>query len=392
MTCILELTDISYRYPNGPAALDKVSLRLRQGEKIALVGPNGAGKSTLLRMLNGMLRPDSGTVRFQGKPVSYTRNALKTLRRKVGFVFQNPDHQIIAPTVFQDVAFGPANLDYTPEEMKCAVETALSYVGLSAFGKRPPHQLSGGEKKKVAMAGVLAMEPDVLVFDEPTSGLDPESARTIMDLLDELHHAGKSIIISTHDVELAYTWADRIIIMQQGRILIASRPEDAFSDKGVLAEAQLSQPLLVELYEALCELEMVPSTTMPHSVLDVVAMLDTDHRRSCGSNPRGFIVLADADDPDAERVKQTIPDARVAIVGGMGTVAKKMAANWGISLTYTHGVIDKCLLKAISGHNSLILTNGGMITRVVNRVEEFNAESGNCVEIVHFDDYLQNRQ
>ncbi|MBT8507630.1 ABC transporter ATP-binding protein [Methanomicrobiaceae archaeon CYW5] len=392
MTCILELTDITYRYPNGPAALDKVSLRLMQGEKIALVGPNGAGKSTLLRMLNGMLRPDSGTVRFQGEPVSYTRKDLKTLRRKVGFVFQNPDHQIIAPTVFQDVAFGPANLDYTPEEMKRAVDTALSYVGLSAFGRRPPHQLSGGEKKKVAMAGVLAMDPDMLVFDEPTSALDPESARSIMDLLDELHQAGKSIIISTHDVELAYTWADRIIIMHDGRILIASRPEEAFSDKGLLAEAQLSQPLLIELYEALCELEMVPSTNMPHSVLDVVAMLDTDHRRPRGSTPRGFIVLADAGGPDTERVKQTINDETVAIVGGMGTVAKNMAARWGISLTYTHGVIDKCLLKAISGHNSLILTNGGMMTRVVDRVEEFNAESGDCVEVVHFDDYLHIRQ
>ncbi|HDQ08624.1 MAG TPA: ATP-binding cassette domain-containing protein [Methanoculleus sp.] len=387
MNCIFELTDLEYHYPNGPKALESISLRLMQGEKIALVGPNGAGKSTLLLMLNGMLRPDSGTVRYQGEPISYKRRDLMNLRKKVGYVFQNPDHQIIAPTVFQDVAFGPVNLDYTEEEITGSVDKALTYVGLPEFGRRPPHNLSGGEKKKVAMAGVLAMNPDVLVFDEPTSALDPDSARSIMDLLDELHHAGKSIIISTHDVELAYTWADRIILMNQGKVMICSRPADAFSDKGILAEARLSKPVLVELHDALYELGMVKSGKIPQSVLDIVGMLRMHHHCCCDCSPSGFIVLADADCLDEEVLKEIVHDEAVTIIGGMGTAAKYQAKKSGISLTYTHGVIDKCLLKAISGQNSLIITHGGMIKRVLSRVEEFNDESGNTVEIVTFEDY-----
>ncbi|WAI01731.1 energy-coupling factor ABC transporter ATP-binding protein [Methanogenium organophilum] len=390
MNCILELTDLEYHYPNGPKALESVSLRLMQGEKIALVGPNGAGKSTLLLMLNGMLRPDSGTVRFRGEPISYSRKALMNLRKQVGFVFQNPDHQIIAPTVFQDVAFGPVNLDYTEEETKTSVDEALMYVGLTEFGRRPPHNLSGGEKKKVAMAGVLAMNPDVLVFDEPTSALDPDSARSIMELLDELHHAGKSIIISTHDVELAYTWADRIVLMDQGKIILCSKPTDAFSDKELLAEAKLSKPVLVELYDALCELGMAKSEKIPRSVLDIVGILGMEHHCCRGCKAPGFIVLEDADFLNEDLAERIVHDEAIQIIGGMGSVAKKQAKDYGIPLTYTHGVIDKCLLKAISGQNCLIITSGGMIKRVLSRVEEFNAESGNTIEIVTFDNYLHN--
>lgn len=390
MNCILELKKLEYQYPNGPKALNNVSLRVMQGEKIALVGPNGAGKSTLLLMLNGMLKPDSGAVWFQGEPISYTRRELMNLRKKVGFVFQNPDHQIIAPTVYQDVAFGPVNLDYTEEEVEKSVTEALMYVGLTGFERRPPHNLSGGEKKKVAMAGVLAMNPDLLVFDEPTSGLDPESARSIMELLDELQHAGKSIIISTHDVELAYTWADRIVLMNQGKIITSSKPADAFSERELLRDAKLSKPILVELYDALCELGMAKSEKIPRSVLDIVGMLNRECHRSGSCKPSGFIILADAESLTEDLVEKIVHNEAIKIVGGMGSVAKKQAEALGISLTYTHGVIDKCLLKAISGQNSLIITSGGMIKRVLSRVEGFNAESGNTIEVIPFSGYLQN--
>ncbi|WFN35625.1 ATP-binding cassette domain-containing protein [Methanogenium sp. S4BF] len=391
MNCILELTNLEYHYPNGPKALEGVSLRIQRGEKLALVGPNGAGKSTLLLMLNGMLRPDSGTVRFNGNPVSYTRKALMELRKQVGFVFQNPDHQIIAPTVYQDVAFGPVNLDYTEEEVKRSVREALIYVGMSGFDRRPPHNLSGGEKKKVAMAGVLAMNPDVLVFDEPTSALDPDSARSIMELLDELHHAGKSIIISTHDGELAYAWADRVILMNQGKIIVGSKPEDAFSDKQLLAEAGLSKPVIIELYDALCEMGMPRNGRIPKSVLDVVRILETEYHHATACEACGSIILADAASSDDESLTRFIHAGTVAAVGAMGTAAKEKAGQCGISLTCSYGVIDKCLLKALSGKNSLIITSGGMINRVCNRVEEFNAESGKNVEIVRYEDFIRSQ-
>jgi cobalt/nickel transport system ATP-binding protein len=225
---ILEAREIRYRYPRGMEAIQGISFHIRKGEKIALVGPNGAGKSTLMLMFNGMIRPDSGIILFDNEPVSYDKGSLRKLRKRVGFVLQNPDRQIIAPTVFQDVAFGPVNLGYSESEVKQAVNGALRYVGLEGFERRPPHLLSGGEKKRVAIAGVLAMDPDVLVFDEPTSGLDPSGSEDIMELLDELHHQGKTIIISTHDIELAYPWADRAILLLEGKILQEAIPDVAF--------------------------------------------------------------------------------------------------------------------------------------------------------------------
>ena len=159
---------------------------------------------------------------------AYDKASLRMIRKRVGFVLQNPDRQIIAPTVYQDVAFGPTNLGYGENEVKAAVGGALRYVGLEGFERRPPHRLSGGQKKRVAIAGVLAMDPDVLIFDEPTSGLDPSGSEDIMELLDELNSQGKTIIISTHDIELAYPWADRAILLLGGEILEEDIPDVAF--------------------------------------------------------------------------------------------------------------------------------------------------------------------
>ena len=225
---ILEARDLRYRYPRGDEVIRGISFHIRRGEKIAIVGPNGAGKSTLLMMFNGMLRPDSGTMLFDGRPIEYDSRSLRVLRKSVGFVLQNPDRQIVAPTVYQDVGFGPTNLGLPEIEVKRVVREALRAVGLEGFDHRPTHQLSGGEKKKVAIAGVLAMEPDVLVFDEPTSSLDPRGSEEIMELLDELNSRGKTIVVSTHDIELAYPWTQRAILMVDGMILQEDVPEIAF--------------------------------------------------------------------------------------------------------------------------------------------------------------------
>ena len=234
---ILEARDIRYRYPRGLEAISGISFHIRKKEKIALVGPNGAGKSTLLMMFNGMILPDSGIILFDNETIRYDTASLRMLRKRVGFVLQNPDRQIIAPTVYQDVAFGPTNLGFNERGVKEAVTLALRHVGLEGFERRPPHQLSGGEKKRVAIAGVLAMDPDVLVLDEPTSGLDPSGSEDIMELLDELNHEGKTIIISTHDVELAYPWADRAILMLGGKILQEDIPEVAFGNPDYVRRA-----------------------------------------------------------------------------------------------------------------------------------------------------------
>ncbi len=388
MSYIIELKNIEYSYPNGLKALKGIDLKIKKGEKIALVGSNGAGKSTLLLMLNGMLKPDSGTVFFNGRPVSYSRTGLRELRKRVGFVFQNPDHQIIAPTVYQDVAFGPVNLDYNEAEVKDSVQKALIYTGLLDFERRPPHNLSGGEKKKVAIAGVLAMDPEVLVFDEPTSALDPTSSESVMDLLDELHHEGKTVVISTHDVELAYPWADRIVLMNNGGIIVSSDPEKAFSDRKILQEAKLSKPVLLELYDSLCERGLGKSEKLPKSVLDFVHLLENGMTGNLQCERCGSIFIVDADRLDDNELKEFVVNGRFEFTGAMGSFAKKKAETEGIDLNFTYGVIDKCLLKAISGHNSLIITTGGMVRRVMDRVDEFREESGRTINVIPHDEFV----
>ena len=377
MIPLLETDNVTYTYSNGPAALAGVSVRIEAGSKTAIVGPNGAGKSTLLLMLNGMLRPASGEVRFSGRPLAYDNRSLRELRRRVGFVFQNPDVQIIAPTVEADVAFGPVNLGLPPDAVRRAVQDALGYVGLRGYEKRPPHHLSGGEKKRVAIAGILAMEPSVLVFDEPTNTLDPASSEEVMELLDELASGGRTVLVSTHDVELAYRWADSVILMERGRILARGPPEEIFSDHGLLASARLKPPALLDLYNELGLRGIIDRDVSPKSVLEFTDRIERAmHGHAPVRSETGRIYLCDADLTDGDDLRRLVEQGAVDHVGAMGTRAKEFAGRERVLLDYTYGVIDKCILKALIGENSLIITTGGMVEHVHRRIGEYSAESG----------------
>jgi cobalt/nickel transport system ATP-binding protein len=373
---ILEARDIRYRYPRGMEAICGISFHIRKKEKIALVGPNGAGKSTLLTMFNGMIRPDSGLMLFDNQPIQYDTASLRMLRKRVGFVLQNPDRQIIAPTVYQDVAFGPTNLGYTETEVKEAVTQALRHVGLDGFERRPPHQLSGGEKKRVAIAGVLAMNPDVLVFDEPTSGLDPSGSEDIMELLDELNNEGKTIIISTHDVELAYPWADRAILMLNGKILKEDIPEVAFGNPEAVRKAHLSLPTLLELHMELQKRGFLLKGKKPRTVLDMMHCIETLFENSSGHIRLGQITVYNVDQENGELLSKWLSMHMGICTGAMGTRAKQCAENLPVHLDFTYGVIDKCILKALLGEDSLILISESMVKRVYLRVEAYGLESG----------------
>ena len=383
---ILEARDIRYRYPRGLEAISGISFHIRRKEKIALVGPNGAGKSTLLMMFNGMIRPDSGLMLFDNQPIGYDSVSLRTLRKRVGFVLQNPDRQIIAPTVYQDVAFGPTNLGYSEKEVKASVTTALSHVGLEGFERRPPHHLSGGEKKRVAIAGVLAMDPDVLILDEPTSGLDPSGSEDIMELLDELNHEGKTIIISTHDVELAYPWADRAILILGGKILQEDIPEVAFGNPDYVRRAHLSLPTLLELHMELKNRGFLLQGKKPRTVLDMMQCFETVLKKTCCHARPGTITICNVDRDNRELLllwRSTHPSLSI---GAMGTRAKQRAESEQISLDFTYGVIDKCILKALLGEDSLILTTESMVNRVYQRVDAYGQESGISIPVTPLDD------
>lgn len=221
---IIKITNLSFTYPDGQQALSEVGLTVYQGETIALIGPNGAGKSTLFLHLNGILRSNGRVVVF-GVPIS--DDNLREVRRKVGLVFQNPDDQLFSPTVFDDVAFGPINLGYSVAEVHRSVVKALRWVRMEGYEKRSPHHLSLGEKKRIAIATVLSMTPEILVIDEPTSNLDPRSKWDLIALLKGLP---MTRIIASHDLELVRTLCQRVIILDRGQVVAEGSTEQILSD------------------------------------------------------------------------------------------------------------------------------------------------------------------
>lgn len=382
MCPVLEFKDVIYAYPNSPSSLNGVNFSIRKGKKIALVGPNGAGKTTLLLMCNGILRPDAGTVIFNGEPIRYDSASLREVRKKIGLVFQNSDSQLFAPTVYQDVAFGPVNLGMDKNEVKGLVTRGLNAVGLAGYEKRPPHQLSGGEKKRAAIAGILVMEPEVLIFDEPTSSLDPTGAADLMELLDELNAQGKTIIISTHDVELAYNWADDIILMNHGVVVHQGLPEAVFTDPQLISTTNLRTPAIIEIYTELVARRMLDSTGSPKSVLHLVNALEKRFNHCDNKTSYGSIAVCNVDVVPAGDIHAWLVRFPAHRRGAMGSRAKVLAEREKIALDFTYGVIDKCILRALIGESSLVLTSEGMVKRVERRVLAFDEESGIRIPVI----------
>ena len=248
---MLEVKNIKYSYNSEYKALRGVSLKVEKGEMVALLGKNGAGKSTLFLHLNGIYEPDEGQVFIDGEELKYDKKSLLKFRQKVGIVFQNPDDQIFAPTVEEDVAFGPLNLGLSMEEVQKRVTEALARVGMTGFEKTAPHHLSGGQKKRVSIAGILAMKPEIMVLDEPTAGLDPQGVEDLSKLLKELNEEGITIIISTHEVDLVPDYASRIFVLVDGELIAEGTPKEIFAQPDILEKANLKVPIVTDLFQQL---------------------------------------------------------------------------------------------------------------------------------------------
>ncbi|WP_318509022.1 energy-coupling factor ABC transporter ATP-binding protein [Bacillus sp. T3] len=263
---IFEIDCLTHQYPDGKRALNNLNLNIKLGKKIALLGNNGAGKSTLFLHLNGLLQPSSGRISYKGLPMRYDRKSLLSLRRQVGIVFQNPDIQLFSANVRQDISFGPINLGFPLTEVHEKVNWAMKQTDVLDLEDKPTHFLSLGQKKRVAIAGILAMDPDVWILDEPTAGLDSYYSRQIVALLDSLHQPEKTIILSTHDVNLAYEWADEIIIMNDGNIIYQGDPVNIFHQEHLLLQAYLEKPWVFETFQSMIEAGLADHThTVPRN-------------------------------------------------------------------------------------------------------------------------------
>ncbi|MDA3892515.1 MAG: ATP-binding cassette domain-containing protein [Salinivirgaceae bacterium] len=247
---IIDIHHASYSYPSGTLALDGINLSLPKGKKIALLGGNGAGKSTLMLLLNGVLVPTSGHLSFDDTKYNYKKSKLRELRSKVGLLFSDPDNQLIAPTVYEEISFGLNNLLRDKQRVRAKVEDTLDAFCLHDIQRKTPHDLSAGQKKRVCLASILAMEPEVIICDEPSSSLDPWHTNLTFNYLDSLQEKGKTILISTHDVNLAYSWADHTIILKKGKVLISGASKDVFSKKDIIEEAGLNLPFIIDACNA----------------------------------------------------------------------------------------------------------------------------------------------
>jgi cobalt transport protein ATP-binding subunit len=234
---LVSVQNLTFSYHDGFPALKGVSLAIAQGEKVALVGPNGAGKSTLMLHLNGLLGGEEAPVRISGLPM--TRENLPVIRARVGLVFQNPDDQLFSPTVFDDVAFGPLYMGYDEDEVRRRVAKALAQVGMQGFESRLSHHLSVGQKKRVAMATVLSMDPDILVLDEPTAGLDPRGRRALIELLQDLP---LTMLVSSHDMRLVRDLFPRMIILDEGLVVADGATKELMADTALLESHGLEAP------------------------------------------------------------------------------------------------------------------------------------------------------
>ena len=238
---IVEVKELEFSYPDSTHALLGISFKITHGESVAIVGANGAGKSTLLLHLNGYLTPTIGQVRIGDFPL--TKETLQEVRRTVGMVFQDPDDQLFMSTVYDDVAFGPLNLGLPIAEVDTRVQMALETVGVAHLKNRPPHRLSSGQKRRVAIATVLSMTPDILVMDEPTAGLDPQARRQLINLLHTFKH---SKIIATHDLDMVMDLCERTIILHDGKIKADGPTSEIFQNEQLLAESHLEKPFRLQ--------------------------------------------------------------------------------------------------------------------------------------------------
>jgi energy-coupling factor transport system ATP-binding protein len=258
---MIEVEDVYFRYPNGVEALRGVSLTIKNGEFVAIMGQNGAGKTTLVKHFNGLLKPTKGKVSVDG--VETTKVSVATLARKVGFVFQNPDHQLFSETVEEEIAFALKNFGFKETIIKRRVQWALNLLGLTQYRKTSPFMLSGGERKRVALASVLAWNPKILILDEPTIGQDYQQKEKLRQFILQMKTQRKTVIIVTHDVEFVAECNPRVVLMREGKIVADGEAKEILTNEEVLTQASIVPPQIAQIFM------QIPSLELPKNIIDV---------------------------------------------------------------------------------------------------------------------------
>ena len=258
---ILKAENLYFSYDDENShSLNGLSLEIKRGHKVAFMGANGSGKSTFFLCCNGIHRPSSGTLYFNGEPIDYSKKGLLDLRAKVGIIFQDPDNQLFSASVYQEISFGILNLGVSEEKAKEEVEQVIDYLEITPFRHKPTHALSGGQKKQVSIADILVMHPQIIILDGPAAALDPKHTTMVNHIIDRLTDEGITVLMSTHDVNYALEWADDIFLFKDGKVLMQGTPIEVFSNQSALAETNLEQPAVLQLFHSLCRKGILKSS------------------------------------------------------------------------------------------------------------------------------------
>jgi cobalt/nickel transport system ATP-binding protein len=282
---LLAFEQVDYTYPNSPQpVLQSLTLRIPAGKRCALIGQNGCGKTTLFLLANGLYKPQKGSIHWQGSPLRYDRASLTDLRQKVGLVFQDPEQQLVASTVEEDISYGLCNLGLPESEVNQRVGEAIVNFNLSDLADRPVHHLSLGQKKRVSLADVMVLQPELLLLDEPTAYLDQFHTRDLMAKLLQIQAMGTTIVMATHDLDLAYRWADWIFILNQGHLVLEGPPQAVFAQRETLEELHLGVPLVVDVLDKVAEVlsqDFEPNGHVMNSISESLRNRILDVLRSC---------------------------------------------------------------------------------------------------------------
>ncbi len=360
---IIMTEGLSFLYAgNDRLSLDGVDIRIRPGVKTAILGANGAGKSTLFYHFNGVFEPSEGTVYFDGQPISYRKKALKALRSRVSVVLQNPDDQIFGQTVEDDIAYGPRNMKLPEEEVSARVEEAIGLVGLENLRGRNTLQLSYGQRKRLALAGALAMRPEVLIMDEPTAGLDPQMALELMELAEQLHHNGTTVVISTHDIDLAYAWADEIHVLRKGKLIYSGDPEVFYSDASKVYLTGIMQPSMFLINKSMCDMRGVPEAPYPRTETQLVSKM--------ASGDKGKLIVMPVDDVLDKYMMDAATDGlgENLVTGIFGYHTRGMLGDSMLPIDYVFEGFEACMSDCLMGKDAVLFCDRDCVDLIESKV------------------------
>ena len=374
---ILEAKDVDYSYSRkGPMVLNKMSIKIEKGKKTAILGCNGAGKSTLFSVLNALYKPNDGKVFYKGEPLSYKHKDIIKMRSEVSILFQNPNDMMFKPYVEQDVAYGPENMKLPKDEIDARVEEALLTVGMERYRKSPIMKLSYGQRKRVTLAGVLAMKPSVLIMDEPTAGLDPQMAYEVMEIAEQLHSAGVTVIMSSHDTDLTYGWADEIHVLHGGKCMYSGEPEPFYDDHRMVQEAGILRPSVYMMNKAMadlgrCSLEPYPKTQTQLSVKV------SDHKND--DFGKLYIVTADKGVDIMSAISQI--GGSVKKVGVYGISPRMVMDKTAMVVDFWYNGPENCTMKCLSGEDAVLICDPSMVEMAVSSVNFINSSGFGKIDV-----------